>query len=259
MFNYPFIDNCLIWRKISDNEYVVHNYIFEEKFIVSSEIAAFAQRLNGKTNPYTISQDLSVNEVDLILKLLDENGMIRYSKTLGRSFGTIYKAIWFPKNKKVFRKASKILNLLLKLLWLPLLFIGVWCLVSKDWYSYQSYATEGFILGLLTSVFLHEIAHAWAVVSCGGHVCEIGIMIHNFIPGAYILTNAKKIKKLTDRIQVYSAGIEMNLSLFGIFMIFGYFSQDIFSLFLFAAVINFLFGVTNLFLIKGVDGMAILS
>lgn len=259
MLDYPLIDNRFIWKRKSAGEYEVYDYIVEESTTVSNRIAKFAKKLDGKTDPYAIAPDISADEVDQMLKLLDENGMLRYSKTAGKSFGTIYRTIWFPKNTSFSRKVSKVLNLLLKLLWLPILLIGTWFFVSKDWYSYQSFMTEGTLLGLLTSVFMHELAHACAVMSCGGRVCEMGIMIRNFIPGAYILTNAKQLKRRSDRIQIYSAGVEMNFFLFGLFLIFGYFSQDIFSLFLFAGVINFFFGATNLFLIKGVDGMSIIS
>lgn len=130
---------------------------------------------------------------------------------------------------------------------------------SKNIYDMNTeYMIIGSLVGTIIGIPLHEMGHAVATVGCGGKLYEIDIMISNFIPGAYVLSDVENVKSKFFRMQTHAAGVEVNFSLVGISLFLSAFNNELCGLFLGIAFNNLLLALLNLTFVNGLDGSHLL-
>ena len=256
-------NNYLKFKPIDSDWVYIENFLTGEIWEVSREIAEFLKVLNGKTNPYKINEELSEEFVDELLDDFDEEGWLYSGKRLmSGGIGTALFTLWIPDVKIWHRIVAKIWNSLLMILCLPVLIIGVSILVRGNF----PYVNHGFnwglcyLVGFIPGLMLHELSHAAACLSDSrGNVFEFGVMISYFLPGDYVVLDSEKIRNRFKKVQIFAAGIEMNLLLAGIFLILlklGWFDC---TLLIYDALVNGILAAFNLALIGPLDGMKIFS
>jgi hypothetical protein len=258
-YKYPKINNWLVFKKKGFNEYEVTDYLNDSSYTFGGGIARFAKRLDGKTDPFTISENLSHIEVKMMLRELERYNLLRNSRVLSASLSGLYYTLWTPNARNSRHSLSKVLNGLLQILFLPVFIYG--CLtfftVLPD---LRGPATVAFaIAGVLAGMTFHEIAHAIASLSYGGSVFEVGAMLKLPFPGAYVLMDYSSVKGCLKRTQISAAGIEANLLLAGISWLLAALLPQISNGFFYVAILNTEMALMNLLLVDGLDGAGIMS
>lgn len=258
-YTYPKISNCLIYKKHDMYSVEVTDYFTDEVYLVELEEAKYMKKLDGKTHPYDIETNLTEEEIDCLIAELDNCGLLKESNKIAGG-GTAMRTIWEPKWTIKLRIIAFLCNNLLMILWLPVLIIGI-IVFKNNWLSIDFEMTWlGNIIGLGFGIVLHEFGHAFAGASYGARVFEMGVLrMYYIIPGAYVILDDKTVKNRLKRVQINAAGVEMNLFLVGVFLILGAIFGNLGGMFLTAAIQNAFLAALNLTLIKGLDGMAIVS
>lgn len=259
-YRYPKISNVLTYRRVDEHSFEVVNHLTDNKYVMGNKIVRYVRKLDGFTHPYKIQTPLGKEEIDNVIKFLDENDLIRHSDTVRDSFGTILTALWIPKRTTIFRPFARKVNTLLMFLWAPVLIAGIVL------FAYNAEAVEfngiwtGFFLGLFFGTLFHELGHFFAGVSYRARVFEMGVMLTNWIlPGAYVFMDGTRVKKRFQRIQIHAAGVEMNFLLCGVFLALGACFPLLGGVFLAAAICNGFLGLINLTFMDGLDGTSIVS
>ncbi len=256
---YPVLSNWIRFEKINDEEYLIRDLLIKEEYTLNSYCVHFAQQLDGKTDPYKIDRSLSWKNVSFLLGKLEKANMIRRSRVLFKSFPNIYFTLWMPKVTPLFRRISFLINEAVKFTFLPLFIFSVWFFITECYDLNLDYLLSGSIVGLILGMFLHESGHMFASLGYGGEVFEMGVMIQFLLPGAYVLTNHDSVRRRMRRVQIYAAGIEMNLILASVFMIIATVFPAGSGFFFGGAVQNVFVAFLNLTFVNGFDGMAIIS
>lgn len=256
---YPQLVN---WAKIRKNEngsYSIKDFIYGDEYKISKDEARFMIQLNGKTDPYAINSSLTENDISEVLEVLDGLGFLREGRFISKSLFEIIYTLWIPHITKKFRIAAKIINALLRVLWLPVPVISLIMLpnaaINDDFFQFMS----GLVFGTMAGMVLHEFGHMFACLAYGGRVFEAGVILKWLMPGAYVMIDTSPIKVRMQRIQVDAAGIEMNILLAGIFGIIACCLYEYGSFFAAAAINNLVLGLMNLMLISNLDGMNIMG
>ncbi len=256
---YPRINNWLIFEPVRQGSCRVTDCLYDEVFLLSGALARFAKQLDGKTDPYAVDPRLSWREVRSLLQALEENDLLRQDRILCKSLGTICLTLCIPRVTPLLRAAAFLINLLLNLLWLPLLLAGILLFWNRLPPLEGGSLVAGCLCGLLAGISLHELGHACACLAHRGRVFELGVMVQNFLPGAYVLMDIRTVKNRMARVQIYSAGVQMNLLLTGILLLLTIGVPAMSGAFFCAAVINAFLALLNLTFIEGLDGTAIIS
>ncbi len=260
MYKYPRISNTLKIKKYGEEEFLVSDFLSDEEVYMSHDAIDFAKKLDGHTNPFRIRCNLSMEEKEELLEILDEHEFLMYSKVTKGGPGTFYRALWYPKSTIGLRIFSSVFNLLLMLSWLPMLILGI-SLFAKNIIRMEFNGfVFGFVIGLILGTALHELGHLFAGFAYNAPVYEVGVMLMRFvIPGAYVMADTDNIKNRNSRIQIDAAGIEMNLLLAGVSLLLGSHFVRFGGMFMMIAIMNILFATLNLTFIEGLDGSNILS
>ena len=147
-------------------------------------------------------------ERDDIIDFLRKYELIRSSNCINISFGTKLRTLWIPKKSPWLRLFAFLSNVLLMVSWLPLLVVGI-TLFSKNIVQMDfDYLWTGYFIGLFCGLFFHELGHAFAGISYGARVFEMGVMVmYCILPGAYVLLDRSTVKRRMQRVQVNVAGI----------------------------------------------------
>lgn len=256
---YPQFVNWAKIRKKENGGYLLKDYLYGDEYSISREEVNFTLQLDGKTDPYEIDTEMSREEVTKTLEALDELGFLREGRFISKSLSDIIYTLWIPRITKKFRIAAKIINALLRVLWLPVAVISLITVSNAEIdYDFIQFMT-GLVLGTLAGMVLHEFGHMFACLAYGGNVFEAGVLLKWLMPGAYVMIDTSTIKVRMHRIQVNAAGIEMNILLAGIFGIIACCVYDYSSFFAGVAINNVILGLMNLILISNLDGMNIMS
>lgn len=259
-YRFPKISNTLSYKRIDKDTVEVTDHLTDNSFDFGIEVARYIRKLDGRTHPYRIQSIFDKEEINDILNFLDENDLIRKSKTINVSFGTKLRTLWVPKRSVILMLLAYLLNLILMLSWIPVLIIGIKLFTDNLLYMEFNYIWTGYFIGLLCGMFFHELGHAFAGISYGARVFEMGVMVmYCILPGAYVLLDRSPVKKRYQRIQINAAGVEANFFLCGLFLIAGAVVPQLGGMFLNAAICNAFIGALNLTFIKGLDGSAVLS
>ena len=256
---YPKLCNWVLLKKQPDGTYLAKDCIEQVVYTLDARLVAFARRLDGKTDPADIFPDASADEVQSMLNELGGRDLLRYGRVVGSSFGSVIYSLIIPRRTRARTPIPRILNLLLMLLWLPVLLIGFQVQIETYWTTDSLQLWLGIALGLLTGVPLHETAHAVATLGYGGRFLEAGVLLQFFMPGAYIMRNDDYVKKPLHRAQILAAGAETNLMLCGIFLWLSYPFPQAGCLLFSAGICNLLMGTANLTLVNGLDGAKVLG
>lgn len=259
-YRYPKISNALTYQRIDDNSFEVVDHLTDNSFTFGINVVRYVRKLDGFTHPYKIPSALSKEEIHDIIKFLDEYDLVRHSDTMRVSFGTTLKTLWIPRRTLFLRLFAYVSNALLILSWLPVLIIGIAMFVNNIDAIEFEWLWAGYFIGLFCGMLFHELGHAFAGISYGARVFEMGVMVmYCIIPGAYVLLDRTPVKKRLQRIQINAAGVEMNFMLCGTFLVLGACFPSLGGMFLNAAICNGFIGALNLTFIKGLDGTAIVS
>lgn len=257
---HPTLANWIRFKKVSENEYEIVDLLHDEKIQTDAYKVWFARQLNGKRNPYRIDKNKSKEEVDLLLRELEAENVIRDKRFFSKFFLFLLVTVWQPKVTNNFRIASYIVNGLLLISFLPL---SVFSIFYFLYYTYDinfDYMIVGSITGMLIGLVMHELGHMFACLAYGGRVFEVGVMLQFLLmPGAYVLMNESNIKKRMRRVQISAAGIEMNLLLSALFLIFSVNFEMLSGFYIAAAIQNIFLALLNLTLVDGFDGMSIMG
>lgn len=196
--------------------------------------------------------------VDRLLLRFKKNGLIRESRFVREDFiAVMYTTCFFRKCKITTRIAQK-LNAALLLCFLPVFILGSFIYIKygePDW----EWATVGIWAGLAVGLVLHEAGHAIAGLAYRARVFEAGIMLRFLFPGAYVMLDDRPVRNKLHRIQIYAAGVEMNLLIAGSAFLLASVTGEISGLFLGIAIQNIVLTALNLAFIWGLDGEKILS
>jgi len=256
-YRYYKLSNTLIFKQTGEDEVQATELMTENVYTMDRETASYIKRLDGKTNPYRIKTDLTIDEIKQNLEYLYSRGLIsrRKIKFNGTS---VLRALWKPQNIKLLKIIGGVFNLALLLLFIPLFICGVIAVYKLGWDMGSDYMWWGFALGLLTGITAHEFAHAFAAFAYGATVCEMGAMLMYFLlPCAYVFLDCRDLKSRMQRIQIKAAGVEANLLLAGAFFMLAASFPHLGGMFVMAGINNVFFCVINLTLVVGFDGAAI--
>lgn len=256
---YPMKNHFLVFKRKKDGVVEVVNERWEQSWEMDIDTARFLKSLDGRTNPYHISMDMSTEEVDELMDVIAEEGLLDEGGRITKlGMGSVLICLWKPHVTKKIQIVASIWNKLLMVLWLPVFLIGVLIFLSGNWD--EPSAILEIIYGFLLSVvglFFHECSHASACVHFHGHFFEAGIMSHKFMPGAYVVITYDNVRNPFKRAQISAAGIESNLLLAGCCLCLlkvGLFNS---TTLLVGAFLNIILAVFNCSLIEPLDGMEI--
>ncbi len=211
---YPVVSNMVSVVSKEDDTYHLYNNLTDISLVMDAEDYAFFIKLDGKTDPYSISPYRE--DVAEFLDYLYSERLIRSHRFETDSLLFLF-SIWTPKTKGWLEKNASILNDCLIYMAPTSLLFGILLWETSTDFSIVS-GWMGWILGTVIGVFFHEIGHCIAVLAYGGKVYEIGLGIAYLMPLAYTAMDANRIRGRLKRIQVSLAGLEMNILLIGIFM-----------------------------------------
>lgn len=255
---YPRLNNWLVFSRKNQYEYDVHDCLYGKDFTMGVTIAAFARKLNGHRNPYSINMGLTKAEINHMLKQLREHDLLRYGRSLDAGSGAHY-TLWFIKRNPLLMAVARLWNGLLMLLWLPVFIIGVLSFIRDLPIINTDYMWLGNILGIVFGALLHELGHAFAGLTYGASVFEMGIMINALLPGAYVLMDSQSVQSRMKRIQIYAAGVESNALFAGVCLLIACTIPYAGAFLLNAAIGNIILALVNITFGGGLDGASILS
>lgn len=243
-------------------DYLAKNITTEDTFLVDKATYLFLKQLDGKTSPFYCLPHMPKQQVMQLLNELKQKDLVRSSRIDFLGIGSVLISIWMNSNQKINKRFCCIANQILLLSFLPIFLVGVG-LAAIYWDSMFMFDSEllpnlGMLIGALLGMFLHEFGHAAAAGAYGVLTVELGVMLNNFIPGAYVMIEPKSTTFWKD-IQINAAGIEMNLLLCGTLLFFSVCFPSGAQLFAMAAVTNGAFAAFNLSLFVSLDGMKIIE
>lgn len=257
---YPMLAN---WTSIETESrlYKICDLFNQETYWTDNrDFISLAEKLDGKTDPFSISSNFSIGEINAALAEMRRCHLIRYNRIAFKWFGSIGLTLFIPHNSPKCTVISKVINMILLCSFLPVLLLGLWMFYSYVPFDGDDHFVSGCVIGLFTGVVFHELGHAVAQWAAGGRVLEFGISINNFLPGAYAMIpddNGKMIKWQT--IQVDAAGMEMNCFLSGIYFVLSVLVPGSSALFFYSATINLAFFFINISFAAGHDGIRIIE
>lgn len=252
------LNNWLVFSRKNQYEYDVHDCLYDEDFTMGVTIAAFARKLNGHRNPYSINMGLTKAEINHMLKQLREHDLLRYGRSLDAGSGAHY-TLWFIKRNPLLMEVARLWNCLLMLSWLPVFIFGVLFFIRDFPIINTDCMWLGNILGIVFGALLHELGHAFAGLTYGARVFEIGIMINALLPGAYVLMDSQSVQSKMKRIQIYAAGVESNALFAGVCLLIACAIPYAGAFLLNAAIGNIILALVNITFGSGLDGASILS
>lgn len=257
--------DTLLYKKIDESRYKVKNIENNEIFELGVNIVSFMNKLDGKTDPFMINTCLSDFEIEEVLDFLWANELVTKKKWKKIGFLTYGIPLFKVKTTPKMRFASRLLNFLLMISFVPIFIVGLYAV--KDIYSISMVDKNDFsyLLGLCVGsalgVTLHECGHAIAGLGYNAHLFTCGIMIGR-TPGAFVEIDDEDehIKSSLKKAQISAAGVEMNLLLCGLSMICMCLFNSALSLLGGIAFSNLLLASVNLLpIIIGVDGSQIIN
>lgn len=260
---YPRRSPYLIYKRVGKDEYKVENYLYSEAYRVDFVTTAFLRQLDGRHNPYALLPKCDKEYVRKLLRnLKDCNLLAPEKKLLTLGIGRCMYPLMYCYPGKIQKLLAEVWNLLLMILFIPMLIKGMCIYGSGSFSVYMQSKNElylGMLIGVSVGISLHELSHSCAGLTYGGHLFEIGIGTYFFIPMGYVLLDNTHIKNRFHRIQIYAAGVEMNLLLYGVFMRLvptGFISPFVMYV---AAFENLGLAILNMLPLDRVDGIKILS
>lgn len=254
---YPMLAKWLHFEQKDSEWFRVTNLLSGEVCFMTAHMASFARKLDGNTPPQLLLPPERRREAEDLVAELDQWDLLRYNRTLEKGWGTFYWTLFFFDDNVKFRKLFQNLNAFLLLLFIPCLLAGLMTAICCA-QSRPGFSLLGLIFGSLLGMIIHETAHMIAGIAYHAAVYECGVMIDHFLPGAYAIVDTKTVQSKTQVLQINGAGLEANILLAGLFLMFT-FPESCGSFFLWMAIGNVLLAVFNLFPVSGLDGIHMLE
>ena len=259
---YPMATTTLLYRRQEDGRICVTDDITGNSAVMTPGYVRFLRRLDGEIDPYSIPTNLSREEIDAFLDMMDDLGFIRHSRVFEKHFGTIVYTLWVPKMTRKMRDAAWIFDRVLKIVWLPALVLGAYLFWMRKDSVLDDFniapAILGWIAGLAAGVVLHELSHGFSAISNGAHLFEGGVLIYWFMPGAYVAIDEEHLKSMRKKVRILAAGVQMNFLLAGVSAMLMAALGGFGGFWLMFCSNNLLLGLTNTLFAKGTDGYKIL-
>lgn len=260
---YPQKCNWLVCYKMDEDQYWVIDKLLDRAVELTTLQMYFLSKLDGKTDPYTIDESLSKEEVDSILHDLEFEFLLREDKhKLIWEDGMYMWTIHIPKRRKKRKKVAKICNALLLYSVLPIFLLGIFLRFHPIGSTVPDTAPGSFWLCIgiiILSAMIHEIAHGNACLAYGGNVFEYGVMISGLMPCFYTLMDYKGVKNGYKRLQIIAAGVESHLLLAGIGMIVARLFPELYMPAMHVFFVNIVLAIVNFSFIDTTDGMCIIG
>ena len=257
-YKYPKLCTTLSFQKTEEG-YHAEEFLTEDRYFFSDRVAAFVTQLDGKRDPYRIRSGMTREEVDEVLDFLRKEGLLRRSRLLLHTGGSFFWTLLTTPRGREPRLAADVCNTLLTVLFLPVFAAGLIVFLREPPELIGSRYLPGILLGLALGMPLHELSHAAACLAYGGQLFEMGLVCRWLIPGAYVLVDTRPVHDSRRLAQIDAAGIESNLLLTGLFLMLSAGSGSGGLLWFLAALTNFELALINLMLVRGLDGLGILS
>lgn len=256
---YPQLNSWLLYKKLDENNYEVKDCRTGSYYKFDINEISFFNQLDGKTDPYSIDTSMCELEVRHLLRFLKQKEITRCSR-IQKSFLSFNISLFRIKCSKRGRKIAFLLNFLLMISFLPVFVFGVSVLFSNAAHlNLDGFGTIiGSVFGMIIGLILHEIGHALAAAGYNARLFEVGIII-GLVSGAYVALDYNKVKRRFRRVQILSAGIEMNLLLTGVSCILSILTYSLSSFFFAVALANFILAVINMLCISGSDGCSVME
>lgn len=257
---YPKLINTLLYKKEDSSSYIVRNAENDNDYRFDKHRVAFMNRLDGNTNPYSITSELTETEIDEFIDFLEDEKLIRTSIFVNNGLLTYRIPLFKIKASLKMRAISYLLNFGLMISFLPLLVIG--CVVFPKSFNFDDFCMPlfiaGNIIGTILSLVLHETGHAIAGLAFNAKVFEAGLLV-GIMNGAYVSIDEKYIKSKMKRVQIMGAGVEMNFALAGVSLICTAIFGSLWSFFFAIGIVNIVMASINLIFILGLDGFQIIN
>ncbi len=256
---YPMLISSLQVQKLPGrcNGYFAYDSLCSRSYVLSSRYFNYARHLDGKTDPYSIDPTLSCSEVDEMLKDLDSGNLLRYERTVFRTFFSRYVTLHKFMPPSTYTKCfARALNWLLMLMWLPAFILAV-LNIGRCFHLCFNCSIFQLLVTLvpltIISSILHETGHVCAAFSYGVPVFEIGVMHRFLFPGMYVLIDCDSSPNHYHRAQINAAGIEMNyLFAAACFILSRVIPCD--RVWMSAVYVSLVLGISNALPIPGLDG-----
>lgn len=259
---FPMLSNLVSVKK-SGNGFLLVNELTDQMFSPTEygdeTFLSFISKLDGKHDPYQITDKYSDAVVTDILNNLAEYHLIRESRWLSRSVNWLAYSLIIPSQRQKTSHLPRVLNAFLLLSFIPIMIYGIYCL-STVLFFLDQVSIWGLISGVIFGSILHELGHAVAALSYGCRVLEAGVQLSNLVvPGAYTIVDNNDHLSTFRRVQLDAAGIEMNCLLGGVSFVLARYCLAHIDFFYCLGSVNFVLAALNLCSIAGNDGSNILS
>lgn len=257
-FQYPRACNWILHKRNHDGTYTLKDCLCGCKYTLGPTIGLLWRNLDGQTDPATILPNCSQHEVSTMMDSLEKAELIRHSRILDKSKGSITYSLIIPDHHTRRSCLPVLFNYILLTFWFPVLVIGIHCFASSLSLFDSTYILLGQLVGLLVGCICHEAGHAVAGLAYGAPVLEAGVLIHLGLPGAYVLLDDSRVKRL-PKVQIHAGGVEVNFLIAGIALILATICSSFYGFFFGVAFNNLLLGLINLTFIDSLDGMHIIE
>lgn len=256
LMNYPKLCNWILLKKNTDGSFDARDCLTETEYTLGGTIGYFARKLDGKTDPFSILPGYPRREVHAMLDELNEVNFLRYGRVLDSSKGSVTYSLIMPRKYRSKSIIPVLINYFLLVLWLPTFLFGIDCFLSNLPDLDGGSILLGQWAGISIGTLLHEISH-WSSALCYQcRVFEAGVLLHHYMPGAYVMIDDTPIRSRLRKVQVLAAGVEMNILLSGIALFLCAYVPSQSAFYFGAALSNLLLALLNLTFTEGLDGMA---
>lgn len=256
------LKSCLVYKRIDENTYEVKDCSTGDEYELGTNVVAFMNKLDGKTDPFEVNQQMSIADTEETLEFLLKNKLVK-TKLLEKERLLSYSLPLFKiKATKKSRLVCRILNYILLVSFLPIAVLG---LLKFNTDGIASASDSGYLtvfFGIFTGLFigtvLHEAGHAFSGIGYNFHMFNFGIMI-GFPLGAYVEMSGEHIKSRLKVAQSSMAGIEMNLLLAGTASLLTNVFVNHCEFLLYIVISNIGLACINLLPVSGFDGWQTIS
>lgn len=257
-FIYPRACNWILSKHNRDGTYTLKDCLCGCEYTLGSTIGFLWRNLDGQTDPATILPNCSQHEVSAMMDSLEKEELIRHSRILDKSTGSITYSLIIPEHHTRRSYLPVLFNYLLLAFWFPVLVIGIHCFANSLFLFDSTYILLGQLVGLLVGCVGHESGHSIVALAYGARFIEAGVLIQHGLPGAYVLLDDSHVKRL-PKVQIHAGGVEANFLIAGIALTLATFCSSFYGIFFGVAFNNLLLGLINLTFIDSLDGMHIIE
>lgn len=176
-----------------------------------------------------LASEFSAREVEKFLVLAEANDLLATDEPVRSSRGSLLQwriasvpVVSLFRDGRVARLATRWIYLALvpavAAVWWVLARSGIAVLTQLLAVQYTDWRTiADLVLAIVVIGAVHESAHALTIVSRGGRVFEVGLLLNYFVPAFYVdISGIELLPTKVQRIQVWMAGLAAQVGLFAV-------------------------------------------